>query len=116
MADSRRPRRRSLRRLRTTLFGVNALVLTGVVLAAYGIGVLDQPERDTLDTRFEVRGSEGAPSDVVVVAIDDVTFDELDRPVALPPLAARPGHRPPAPRRRQGDRLRHPVHRADAAA
>ena len=78
MADSRRPRRRSLRRLRTALFGVNALVLTGVVLAAYGIGVLDQPERDTLDTRFEVRGSGGAPSDVVVVAIDDVTFDELD--------------------------------------
>ena len=80
MADPSRsrPRRRSLRRLRTTLFCVNALVLTGVVLAAYGIGVLDQPERDTLDTRFEVRGSEGAPSEVVVVAIDDVTFDELD--------------------------------------
>ena len=84
MADPRRPRRRSLRRLRTTLFVVNALVLTGVVLAAYGIGVLDQPERDTLDTRFEVRGGEGAPPDVVVVAIDDVTFDELDRQWPFP--------------------------------
>ena len=77
MADPPRSRRRSLRRLRSALFGVNALVLTGVVLAAYGIGVLDQPERDTLDTRFQVRGSQGAPEDVVVVAIDDVTFDEL---------------------------------------
>ena len=77
MADQPRSRRRSLRRLRTALFSVNALVLTGVVLAAYGIGVLDQPERDTLDTRFEVRGSQGAPEDVVVVAIDDVTFNEL---------------------------------------
>ncbi len=77
MADAPRSRRRSLRRLRTALFGVNALVLTGVVLAAYGIGVLDQPERDTLDTRFQVRGSEGAPEDVVVVGIDDVTFNEL---------------------------------------
>ena len=77
MADAPRSRRRSLRRLRTALFGVNALVLTGVVLAAYGIGVLDQPERDTLDPRFQVRGSEGAPEDVVVVGIDDVTFNEL---------------------------------------
>ena len=77
MADPPRSRRRSLRRLRSALFGVNALVLTGFVLAAYGIGVLDQPERDTLDTRFQVRGSQGAPEDVVVVAIDDVTFDEL---------------------------------------
>ncbi len=77
MADAPRSRRRSLRRLRSALFGANALVLTGFVLAAYGIGVLDQPERDTLDTRFQVRGSQGAPEDVVVVAIDDVTFDEL---------------------------------------
>jgi adenylate cyclase len=77
MPESPPSRRRSLRRLRTALFGVNTLVLTGVVLAAYGIGVLDQPERDTLDTRFQVRGSEAAPAEVVVVAIDDVTFNEL---------------------------------------
>ena len=74
MPDASRFRRRSLRRLRTALFAANALVLTGVVLAAYGIGVLDQPERDTLDTRFVVRGNEGPPEDVVVVAIDDVSW------------------------------------------
>ena len=84
MADAPRSRRRSLRRLRTALFAVNALVLTGVVLAAYGIGVLDQPERDTLDTRFGLRGSDGAPKDVVVVAIDDVTFNELGVQWPLP--------------------------------
>jgi adenylate cyclase len=72
-----RSSRRSLRRLRVALFAVNALVLTGVVLAAYGIGVLDQPELDTVDARFDTRGSQGPPHQVVLVSIDDVTFNEL---------------------------------------
>jgi adenylate cyclase len=69
--------RRSLRRLRLGLFLVNALILTGLVLAAYGLDVLDGPELDTIDARFEIRGDTGAPSDVVVVEIDDVSFNEL---------------------------------------
>jgi adenylate cyclase len=70
-------RRRSFRRLRRGLFFVNALVLTGIVLAAYGIGVLDGSELDTVDARFSIRGAEPPPSDVVMVKIDDVTFGEL---------------------------------------
>ena len=80
MADPSLPtsrRRRSLRRLRVVLFVVNAVVLTVVVLVAYGVGVLDGPELDTVDTRFEIRGDRGPPSDIVMVAIDDVTFNEL---------------------------------------
>jgi adenylate cyclase len=70
-------RRRSFRRLRRGLFFINALVLTGLVLAAYALNVLDGPELDTVDARFATRGTESAPRDVVLVKIDDVTFGEL---------------------------------------
>jgi adenylate cyclase len=71
-------RRRSFRRLKLGLFIANALILIGVVLAAYGLDVLDGPELDTIDARFEIRGDQDPPENVVVVEIDDVTFDELD--------------------------------------
>jgi adenylate cyclase len=69
--------RRSFRRLRRGLFLINALVLTGVVLAAYALDVLDGPELDTVDARFTIRGDEPPPRDVVLVKIDDVTFGAL---------------------------------------
>jgi adenylate cyclase len=69
--------RRSFRRLRRGLFLINALVLTGVVLAAYGFDVLDGPELDTVDARFAIRGDEPPPREVVLVKIDDVTFGDL---------------------------------------
>ena len=88
MEDSHPPaagsRRRSLRRLRIGLFLVNALILTVVVLAAYGLEILDGPEIDTIDARFEIRGDRGAPDDVVVVEIDDVSFNELDQAWPFP--------------------------------
>jgi adenylate cyclase len=88
MEDSHPPaagsRRRSLRRLRIGLFLVNALILTVLVLAAYGIEVLDGPELDTIDARFEIRGDRGAPDDVVLVEIDDVSFNELDQAWPFP--------------------------------
>lgn len=70
-------RRRSFRRLRRGLFVVNALALTGLVLAAYALNVLDGPELDAVDARFAIRGTESPPRDVVLVKIDDVTFGEL---------------------------------------
>ena len=36
-------------------------------------------EEKTVDARFGVRGSEGPPSDVVVVEIDDDTFNDAQR-------------------------------------
>jgi adenylate cyclase len=70
-------RRRSFRRLGLVLFVVNAVILTGLVVAAYALDVLDGPELDTIDARFEIRGDQGPPQDVVLVEIDDVSFSEL---------------------------------------
>jgi hypothetical protein len=71
MEDSHPPaagfRRSSFRRLRLGLFLVNALILTALVLAAYGLDVLNGPELDTIDARFEIRGDRGGADDVVVV-------------------------------------------------
>jgi adenylate cyclase len=71
-------RTRSFRRLRRGLFVLTALVLTGLVLAAYALDVLDGPELDTIDARFTIRGAEPPPGNVVLVKVDDVTFGELD--------------------------------------
>lgn len=60
------------------LFGVS-LALTGVVLLAYGFGVLGSLESSSVDKRFAIRGEKdpAVVDDAVVVAVDDVTFDEL---------------------------------------
>jgi adenylate cyclase len=77
-------RRRSFRRLKLGLFAANALLLIGLVVAAYGLDLLDGSELDTIDARFEIRGDRGAPDDVVVVEIDDVSFNELDQAWPFP--------------------------------
>jgi len=77
-------RRRSIRRLKLGLFAANAVILIGLVVAAYGLDLLDGPELDTIDARFEIRGDTGAPDDVVVVEIDDVSFNELDQAWPFP--------------------------------
>ena len=59
------------------LFVVNASILTAVALGAYAAGIFDGLERDSIDARFAIRGGENPPKEVVVVGIDDVTFDEL---------------------------------------
>jgi adenylate cyclase len=69
--------RRSLRRLRRIIFATVATGLTGLIVAAYAGGVFDGAELDTVDQRFQIRGSDGAPRDLVVVGIDDVTFGDL---------------------------------------
>jgi adenylate cyclase len=69
--------RKTGRRLRLIIFLVAAVGLTGSVIAAYAGNILDGAELDSIDERFGIRGSEGPPEDVVVVGIDDVTFDEL---------------------------------------
>ena len=82
-SNGRQPHR-SLRRLRLIIFTVVAASLTGLVIAAYAGGVMDGAELDTIDQRFNIRGSNGAPDDVVVVGIDDVSFGELDQQWPFP--------------------------------
>ena len=61
------------------MYAATAAVLTGVVLGAYAADVFHDTELDTVDARFSIRGDQKAPDDIVVVAIDDVTFGELQQ-------------------------------------
>jgi adenylate cyclase len=54
-----------------------AAVACALALVAYATDALEQPELDTIDSRFSIRGEREEPTEVAVVAIDDVTFDEL---------------------------------------
>jgi adenylate cyclase len=63
-------------RLQRSLFLAIGVILTGVVLVLYAVDGLKDLELETVDTRFQVRG-ERSPEDLVVVGVDDVTFDEL---------------------------------------
>jgi adenylate cyclase len=54
-----------------------AALSTAVGLVLYATDALQELELDTVDTRFTIRGERTPPDDLVVVKIDDVTFDEL---------------------------------------
>src|SRR4051812_33853955 len=84
LGGTRGMRRRARRRLRLLLFIGNAIVLTAFVITAYGFDVLHDSELDTVDARFTVRGDRPAPKDVVVVQIDDVTFNDLQQRFPFP--------------------------------
>jgi adenylate cyclase len=74
-------------RLRTGLFLVVWAIAAAVAVAVYlapswhAIRAYVQSsgdlERKTVDTRFSVRGTQRPPSNVVIVAIDDRSFDDL---------------------------------------
>ncbi|MGO9902386.1 MAG: CHASE2 domain-containing protein [Solirubrobacteraceae bacterium] len=53
-----------------------AMALIGGVLP-YAVNAWPRLEKDTLDARFAVRGAARPPSDVVIVAIDEPTFNYL---------------------------------------
>jgi adenylate cyclase len=65
------------RRLRLTLLAIVALGATGLAIVAYETELLRSLELSTVDTRFSIRGDERAPSNIVLVEIDEATFDEL---------------------------------------
>ena len=101
--------------LRTKFFVLVALgsILTATAAYVLHFRFLDNLERQTIDLRFSLRGDEAAPPEVVIVKVDDVTFQEM------------PKYRWPYPRTlhaklldriREGQsgrrRVRHPVQRA----
>ena len=55
-----------------------ALFALGLVVLLDATGALDRAELSSVDARFEIRGERAVPNDVVVVGIDDVTFNELN--------------------------------------
>jgi adenylate cyclase len=65
------------RRLRLVLLAATAVLATLVaVLFATG-AVGERAELASVDARFAIRGKQPAPKDLMIVGIDDVTFDEL---------------------------------------
>ena len=69
------------RRLRTLLLLAAVVVVVGVALALQATHALERPSCTSVDERFNIRGHPAAvPSDVVIVAIDDKTFNDLKSP------------------------------------
>jgi adenylate cyclase len=67
------------RRLRRLALLAVAAVAVGVGLTALETGALDRVEQSSIDARFQVRGQHPATRGIVVVEIDDTTFNELRR-------------------------------------
>jgi adenylate cyclase len=59
------------------MFAGPAIVLTGFVLAAQALDVLEDSELDTVDARFAVRGDLNPPEDIAIVGINEESFREL---------------------------------------
>jgi adenylate cyclase len=64
-------------RLRTILLVAVAVVSAGAMLGARAGDIGRALELQSLDARFSIRGDQKVPSDVAVIQINDVTFDEL---------------------------------------
>lgn len=63
-------------RLHTALFVAIGLTVGGVAVMAYGFHLFERVELSTVDARFSIRGSAPMPKDVVVVGVDDTTFND----------------------------------------
>jgi adenylate cyclase len=66
-----------LARTRGLLLLLAFLIAAGVTLGAAAAGVLRSLELKSVDRRFAIAGGSGAPRDVVVVQIDDRTFNDF---------------------------------------
>lgn len=66
------------------LFLLVGVVASALGVAAYLTDALRPQELDTVDTRFSIRGTETPRDDVVIVQIDDVTFEELGEQFPFP--------------------------------
>jgi adenylate cyclase len=64
--------------MRAMLFPAAGILLTGLTLVAYGTNAFRDLELDTVDARFAIRGERTPPKDLIIVQIDDVTFDDLN--------------------------------------
>jgi len=65
--------------LRTKLFLGVAFVATGLSLLAYAFhfGFFENLERQSIDTRFSIRGSLNPPRNLAILTVDDTTFNDL---------------------------------------
>jgi adenylate cyclase len=56
---------------------VVALLAAAIGVVFYATGLLSTLEAQSVDARFAVRGTEATPEEIVVVGVDDTTFNEL---------------------------------------
>jgi adenylate cyclase len=71
---------------RARLIGLGAVALLAVAFGviAYATDLMRTLDLNTVDTRFSVRGTQERPDDIVVVGIDDATFDQLEQQWPFP--------------------------------
>jgi adenylate cyclase len=65
------------KRVRLSLLLGVGLVSAAFAVATWATDLMRETELDSLDMRFDIRGDEPQPEDIVVVAVDDVTFQDL---------------------------------------
>ena len=93
---------------RTRMLLTVAVLAAGIGVAAYATHLLRRSELQTIDLRFSIRGNRRAPSNIVLVPIDNATLQRLE---------AKHLGQPPYPRRYDAeviDRLREAGARAIA--
>jgi adenylate cyclase len=69
----------SLRRRRGRAMIFVGLVAAVVGMVFYATGLMRTLEAQSVDARFGVRGTQATPDEIVVVGVDDVTFNELQK-------------------------------------
>jgi adenylate cyclase len=70
-------RRDRWRKRRLAMVGLVAFGSAAIGLVLWSGDALQGPELDLVDARFSIRGEQETPREVVVIEIDDRTFDEL---------------------------------------
>jgi adenylate cyclase len=77
-------RSRQVRRARTIGLLAVAAISVGLGVVAYATDLFRTLDLNTVDTRFSIRGTQERPDDIVVVGIDDKTFNALDEQWPFP--------------------------------
>jgi adenylate cyclase len=74
----------SNRNLRILLLALVAVGATAFGILGYGASLLQSLEGSTINTRFTVRGTQDVPKNLMVVAIDPKSFQDLNRQFPFP--------------------------------
>ncbi|MFZ0379164.1 MAG: adenylate/guanylate cyclase domain-containing protein [Solirubrobacteraceae bacterium] len=78
MRGRRRVGTASDRRLRLLLLALVAIGSAAIGVTLYATSLLGSLEGSTINGRFSVRGTQHPPKNIVIVAIDDKTYDDLN--------------------------------------
>jgi adenylate cyclase len=72
------------RRSRVVVFAAAGLIGLACGVLSFATGAMHRIELATIDARFDLRGDRSPPDDIVLVLIDDKTFDRLDEQWPFP--------------------------------